>query len=217
MDKLNSMPNISNKHLDDKTRIDDGLVRCNWPNAVDELYLAYHDNSWGVPVYDDQQLFAKLILDGFQAGLSWIIILRKESAFYKAFHNFDPYILANLSDDELAIQLENADIIRNKSKIFAVRSNAQAYIKLHEDIGFANYWWGQVGGQPLNAKLTANDAHPTKSDLSEAISKDLKKRGFKFVGPTIVYAFMEAVGLINNHLVSCHSHQACVDKIADLP
>ncbi|MCJ8323130.1 MAG: DNA-3-methyladenine glycosylase I [Rhizobiales bacterium] len=216
MDNVDNINSAARKHLDDESRVGDGLARCNWPNAVDELYLAYHDNSWGVPVYDDQQLFAKMILDGFQAGLSWIIILRKEAAFYKAFHNFDPYILANLSDEELEKQLKNADIIRNRSKIFAVRSNAQAYLKLHAEVGFANYWWGQVGGRPLNAKLTADDTHPAKSELSEAISKDLKKRGFKFVGPTIIYAFMEAVGLINNHLVSCHCHQTCVNKIVDL-
>lgn len=206
---------IRNRHSDDIIRINDGLNRCEWPNDDDELYLAYHDNAWGVPEYNDQALFAKLILDGFQAGLSWIVILRKEEAFRKAFHDFDPHILATISDEELEAQMQNAGIVRNRSKIFAVRSNAQAYLILHQETGFANYWWQQVNGKPMDRQRQPNAAYPTKSDLSEAISKDLKKRGFKFVGPTIVYAFMEAVGLINNHLVTCHCHAKCVAKIED--
>ncbi|MGL1922114.1 MAG: DNA-3-methyladenine glycosylase I [Hyphomicrobiales bacterium] len=204
---------IRNRHSDDNIRIGDGISRCEWPNDDDELYLAYHDNAWGVPEYNDQALFAKLILDGFQAGLSWIVILRKEEAFREAFHNFDPHILSTISDDELEAQMKNTGIVRNRSKIFAVRSNAQAYLKLHQEVGFANYWWQQVDGKPIDRQRQPNAAYPTKSELSENISKDLKKRGFKYVGPTIVYAFMEAVGLINNHLVTCHSHQKCVAKI----
>ncbi|NRA86763.1 MAG: DNA-3-methyladenine glycosylase I [Rhizobiales bacterium] len=202
---------VTSRHLDNKVRVNDGLTRCNWPVKGDELYLAYHDNAWGVPEYDDHALFAKLILDGFQAGLSWIVILRKEEAFRKAFHNLDPNILATISDEALEAQMQNADIVRNRSKIFALRTNAQAYLILHQEIGFSNYWWGQVNGNPLNNKLKAGDAYPTKTELSEAISKDLKKRGFKFIGPTIIYAFMQAVGLINDHFITCHCHDKCVN------
>lgn len=206
---------IRNRHSDDIIRTNDGLPRCSWPNHDDELYLAYHDNAWGMPEYDDQALFAKLILDGFQAGLSWIVILRKEEAFRTAFHNFDPTILATLSDEELESQMQNAGIVRNRSKIFAVRTNAQAYLKLHQETGFANYWWALVDEKPMDRQRKPEEPYPTKSELSEAISKDLKKRGFKYVGPTIVYAFMEAVGLINNHVITCHCHQKCLDKIRD--
>lgn len=199
--------------MDGKIRVNDGKKRCNWPAKDDELYLAYHDNSWGVPEYDDQALFAKLILDGFQAGLSWIIILRKEPAFYKAFANFDPNIIANFSDEALEQQVLNKDIIRNRSKIFALRSNAQAYLKLHDEMGFANYWWQMVGGKPIVNQLKPGDSYPTKSELSEKISKDLKKRGFKYIGPTIIYAFMQAVGLINDHDINCHCHQKCLDLV----
>lgn len=204
---------IRNRHSDDVIRIGDNLPRCSWPNDDDELYLAYHDNAWGVPEYDDQALFAKLILDGFQAGLSWIVILRKEEAFRKAFHNFDPHILATIADDELEAQMQNPGIVRNRSKIKSVKTNAQAYLKLHQEVGFANYWWQQVGNQPIDRQRKPDEPYPTKSELSEQISKDLKKRGFKFVGPTIIYAFMEAVGLINNHTITCHSHQKCVDQV----
>ncbi|MBL1241381.1 MAG: DNA-3-methyladenine glycosylase I [OCS116 cluster bacterium] len=206
---------IRNRHSDDIIRIGDGLTRCSWPNEDDELYLAYHDNAWGVPEYDDQALFAKLILDGFQAGLSWIVILRKEEAFRTAFHNFDPHILATISDQELDAQMQNPGIVRNRSKIKSVKTNAQAYLKLHQEVGFANYWWQQVGNKPIDRQRKADEPYPTKSELSEAISKDLKKHGFKFVGPTIVYAFMEAVGLINNHVVTCHSHQKCRNQIKE--
>lgn len=204
---------IRNRHSDDIIRIGDNVPRCEWPNDDDELYLAYHDNAWGVPEYNDQALFAKLILDGFQAGLSWIVILRKEEAFREAFHDFDPHILATISDEELEAQMQNAGIVRNRSKIMAVRSNAQAYLKLHQEIGFANYWWNLVDGTPQDIQRKPNEPYLTKSALTEQISKDLKKRGFKFVGPTIIYAFMEAVGLINNHLITCHCHQKCLDKI----
>ncbi len=198
------------RHLDNKTRVGDGLPRCEWPADNDELYLAYHDNAWGIPEYDDKALFAKLILDGFQAGLSWIVILRKEESFRQVFHNLDPHILATLSDDELEIQMQNKDIVRNRAKIFALRTNAQAYLKLHQEMGFANYWWGYVNNKPIDRKVKSKDDYLSKCNLSETISKDLKKRGFKFIGPTIVYAFMQAVGLINDHLVTCHSHQKCV-------
>ena len=183
------------------------ISRCTWP-GTDPLYVDYHDQEWGVPVYDDQALFAKLLLDGAQAGLSWITILRKRENYYKAFDDFDPQKMARYGDATIAELLANPGIIRNRQKVNAFIRNAQAYLKLKDGLGsFSDYLWGFVGGQPILNDWTSLDQLPAKTPVSEAMSKDLKSRGFSFVGPTICYAFMQAVGMVNDHLVTCFRYQ----------
>ena len=178
------------------------LVRCTWCNSS-ELYQKYHDEEWGVPVYDDHKLFEFLLLETFQAGLSWITILNKRENFRKAFDNFDYKKIANYSEDKIQDLLQNPGIIRNKLKVYSAVSNAQAFIKVQDEFGsFSKYIWGFVGGKPIDNKWKGGDV-PAKTELSDAISKDLKKRGFNFVGSTIMYAFMQATGMVNDHLVSC--------------
>jgi DNA-3-methyladenine glycosylase I len=179
------------------------LTRCSWPGD-DPLYVAYHDEEWGVPVYDDQALFAKLLLDGAQAGLSWITILRKRENYYAAFDDFDPEKMARYDAARVAELLANPGIVRNKLKVNAFIKNAQAYLKIQDELGsFRDYIWGFVGDAPItNAWKTLAEV-PTTSPEAEAMSKDLKKRGFSFVGPTICYAFMQAVGMVNDHTVDC--------------
>jgi DNA-3-methyladenine glycosylase I len=179
------------------------IIRCAWPGD-DPLYVAYHDEEWGVPVYNDQALFAKLLLDGAQAGLSWITILRKRENYYAAFDDFDPEKMACYDDAKIAELLTNPGIVRNKLKVNAFVKNAQAYLKLQEEWGsFSDYLWGFVERKPIvNTWKTMTDL-PATSAEAEAMSKDLKKRGFSFVGPTICYAFMQAVGMVNDHTVDC--------------
>ena len=177
--------------------------KCGWC-VGDELYEAYHDNEWGVPVYDDHQLFEFLILETFQAGLSWITILRKRENFRQAFDFFDYKKIANYDEDKKAELLQNAGIIRNKLKVNATISNAQTFIKVQEEFGsFSKYIWGFVDGKPIKNKLKNCKDGPANTPLSDALSKDLKKRGFKFVGSTVVYAHMQATGMINDHEVGC--------------
>ena len=183
------------------------ISRCTWP-GTDPLYVDYHDQEWGVPVYDDQALFAKLLLDGAQAGLSWITILRKRENYYKAFDDFDPQKMARYDDAKIAELLTNPGIVRNQKKVNAFIRNAQAYLNLKDELGsFSDYLWGFVGGQPILNDWTSLDQLPAKTPVSEAMSKDLKSRGFSFVGPTICYAFMQAVGMVNDHLVTCFRYQ----------
>ncbi len=186
----------------------DQLHRCPWPTN-DPLYIQYHDEEWGVPVYDDQLLLAKLILDGAQAGLSWITILRKREGYWAAFDNFDPEKMARYDDAKIAELMNNAGIIRNRQKINSAIKNAQAYLRLHEERGdsFSNYLWSFVGGKPIVNALKTDADYVAISPESEAMSKALKKRGFSFVGPTICYAFMQAVGMVNDHLVSCFRYE----------
>ena len=181
----------------------DTKMRCAWPGD-DPLYVAYHDEEWGVPVYDNRDLFAKLLLDGAQAGLSWITILRKRENYYTAFDNFNPEKIALYDDAKIAELLANPGIVRNKLKVNAFVKNAQAYLQLQDEIGsFSDYLWSFVGGKPIvNAWKTMAEL-PATSTQSEAMSKALKKRGFSFVGPTICYAFMQAVGMVNDHTVDC--------------
>jgi DNA-3-methyladenine glycosylase I len=181
----------------------DSQKRCKWPGD-DPLMTTYHDEEWGVPVYADQALFAKLLLDGAQAGLSWITILRKRENYYKAFDDFDPARMANYGDEEIAELLANPGIVRNRLKVHAFVKNAQAYLSLLEETGsFSDYLWGFVGGKPIvNGWKTLADL-PAQTPESAAMSKALKKRGFSFVGPTICYAFMQAVGMVNDHTVDC--------------
>ncbi len=179
------------------------INRCPWPGN-DPLYVRYHDDEWGVPVYDNQDLFAKLILDGAQAGLSWITILRKREAYDQAFDGFDPEKIARYDDVKFEELMGNAGIVRNRQKISATIKNAQAFLQLQDELGsFSDYLWSFVGGAPrVNHWRTLNQL-PAQTAASQAMSKALKKRGFSFVGPTICYAFMQAVGMVNDHLIDC--------------
>jgi DNA-3-methyladenine glycosylase I len=184
----------------------DGLMRCPWPSD-DPFYVAYHDDEWGVPEFDDRALFEKLILDGFQAGLSWITILRKRDNFRKAFDNFEPSKIAKYDAKKIAALMNDAGIVRNRSKIEGAVASAKAYLKIMEEgPGFSKLLWGYVGGKPRINTFKTTATVPAATPISIAISKDLSARGFKFVGPTIVYAFMQAVGMVNDHLVSCYCH-----------
>ena len=177
--------------------------RCAWLGD-DPLYVAYHDEEWGVPVFDDQALFAKLLLDGAQAGLSWITILRKRQNYYDAFDDFNPEKMARYDDAKIAELLANPGIVRNRLKVNAFVRNAQAYLDYQAASGsFSQYLWGFVGGAPMINAWQEMSQVPATSPESEAMSKDLKKRGFSFVGPTICYAFMQAVGMVNDHTVNC--------------
>lgn len=181
----------------------DEKFRCSWCGN-DPLYVQYHDEEWGAPVYDDRQLFAKLVLDGAQAGLSWITILRKRDSYYAAFDRFDPVKMAAYDEAKFAELMNNPGIVRNRQKIRAAIKNAQAYLALQEEEGhFSDYLWSFVGGKPLQNGWESLADLPAKTAVSEAMSKALKKRGFSFVGPTICYAFMQAVGMVNDHVVDC--------------
>ena len=177
--------------------------RCGWCEG-DALYEAYHDYEWGVPVYDDATLFEFLILETFQAGLSWITVLRKRDHFRKAFDNFDYKKIANYQPDKIENLLQDAGIIRNKLKVNATVTNAQAFIKVQETFGsFGAYIWSFVDGKPIKNSVSNYKEAPANTPLSDTISKDLKKRGFKFVGSTVVYAHMQATGMVNDHEVNC--------------
>jgi DNA-3-methyladenine glycosylase I len=188
---------------------DDGLVRCSWP-GTDPLYVAYHDDEWGVPGYDSRALFEKLLLDGFQAGLSWITILRKRDAFRRAFDGFEPIKMARYTEKRRAKLMADPGIVRNRAKIEAAVTNARAYLDIEAKEGFSAYMWGFVDGAPIDNRVAALKDVPAASPLAETISKDLKARGFRFCGPTIVYAFMQAVGMVNDHVTVCHRHDACL-------
>jgi len=180
--------------------------RCLWA-GTDPLYLAYHDREWGVPLHEDRKLFEMLILEGAQAGLSWITILRKRKAFREAFDQFDPSKIAGYEQKRIRELLHNPGIIRNRLKIHAAVQNAQAFLKVVEEFGsFDRYLWQVVGGRPLQNRWGRGQDIPARTRESDALSKDLKKRGFKFVGPTICYAFMQAVGMVNDHLTTCFRH-----------
>ena len=184
--------------------------RCPWP-GTDPLYIAYHDEEWGVPERDDRALYEKLVLDGFQAGLSWITILRKREAFRRAFAGFAPERIARFPSKKVEALMQDEGIVRNRMKIEGTVASARAWLQMMEQgAGFAAYLWGFVDGKPIVNRYRAMTEIPAETELSRAISKDLKSRGFKFCGPTIVYAFMQATGMVNDHLMSCHRHAACV-------
>jgi DNA-3-methyladenine glycosylase I len=187
---------------------EDGLHRCPWP-GTDPLYIAYHDEEWGVPEWDDRALFEKLILDGFQAGLSWITILRKRDTFRLAFDGFDPEKIARYDEAKFATLMADPGIVRNRAKIAAAPALARAWLDLQGKGGFARHLWGFVDDKPVAAPRKTLADVPALSPQAEALSKDLKQRGAKFVGPTIVYAFMQAVGMVNDHLGRCHRCAAC--------
>ena len=185
---------------------DTPISRCSWP-GTDPLYLAYHDEEWGVPVHDDRKLFEFLTLETFQAGLSWITILRKRENFREAFDDFDYLKIAMYEQEKIDTLLTNPGIIRNKLKIHATISNARAFMEVQREFGsFDTYIWGFVDHQPIINRWETDADVPDNTPLSDMISKDLKKRGFKFVGSTVVYAHMQATGMVNDHVVGCFRH-----------
>jgi len=179
------------------------LKRCPWP-IDDPLMIEYHDREWGVPLHDDQKIFELIVLEGMQAGLSWLTVLRKRENFRKAFKNFDPRLVAKFTNRDLERLLRDAGIIRNRQKLEAAITNARAFLAVQKEFGtFDKYMWQFVGGKPIKHRLRSLSQLQATSPESDRFSKDLKRRGFKFVGSTIVYAHMQATGMINDHLVGC--------------
>jgi DNA-3-methyladenine glycosylase I len=179
-------------------------TRCAWVNLKNKLYVSYHDREWGKSVHDDLVHFEFITLEGAQAGLSWETILNKRESYRKLFSGFDPKKIARFTPKKIADLLVNPAIVRNKLKIESTVINAKAFLKIQKEFGsFDKYIWAFVDNQPIVNKLTTTDPYPTRSEISDRISKDLKKRGFKFIGTTIIYAYMQAVGLVNDHMVSC--------------
>jgi DNA-3-methyladenine glycosylase I len=184
-------------------------ARCPWP-GTDPLYVAYHDEEWGVPERDDRALYEKLVLDGFQAGLSWITILRKREAFRLAFDGFDPEKIARYPKRKVEALMRDQGIVRNRMKIEGAIASARAWLDIMETgAGFAPFLWDFTGGKPIVNRYKTTRQVPAETELSRKISKELKARGFKFCGPTIIYAFMQAVGMVNDHLIGCPRHAAC--------
>lgn len=178
--------------------------RCEWCDESSELYTQYHDQQWGVPVVDDQELFEMLILEGMQAGLSWLTVLNKRENFRQAFDQFDYHKIASYDATKIAELLENPGIIRNRLKVNGTVKNAKAFIAIQKEFGsFKNYIWEYVDFQPIQNQFKELKEIPAQTEISEKISKDLKKRGMTFVGPTIIYAFMQAIGMVNDHVQSC--------------
>ncbi len=183
--------------------------RCDWCGD-DPLYVSYHDNQWGRPVYDPLELFEKLCLDGQQAGLSWITILRKLESYRAAYANFDPEQIIRFDDSDIERLMQDSGIVRNRLKVQSIIKNARGYLAMQEEgIDFSQFLWDFVDGKPLVNHWRSMSEVPTETPASQAMSKALKKRGFTFVGPTICYAFMQAVGMVNDHLVDCPQHSLC--------
>lgn len=179
--------------------------RCSWANPANQIYLDYHDFEWGRPVFDDLHLFEMLCLEGAQAGLSWETILKKREHYRKVFDGFDPYKMAKYKEKKITKLLADAGIVRNRLKVNAFVENAKAYIELEKaGESFSKYLWDFVDGVPIKRKAKDLNALPTQTEISQKMSKDLKKRGFRFVGPTICYAFMQAVGMVNDHTSDCY-------------
>ena len=187
---------------------DDNVKRCGWC-GTEPIYVAYHDEDWGVPEYDSRALFEKLILDGFQAGLSWITILKKRENFRAAFAGFDPAKITTFTAADVERLMQDKGIVRNRAKIVNAIKSAKIWLEIQAEDDFAKWLWSFVGGTPLQNGLKETDANPTSSPESLAMSKALKQRGFNFCGPVIIYAFMQAVGMVNDHLVGCHRNVAC--------
>ena len=184
--------------------------RCAWVLGVDDQYLAYHDDEWGVPVHDDRTQFEFLILEGAQAGLSWATVLRKREGYRKAFVDFDPQKVARFTAKRVEKLLTDPSIIRNRQKVNSAITNAKAFLDVQEEFGsFSDYIWGFVDGKPIQNKWKTDGDLPATSPVSDLLSKDLKKRGFKFVGSTIIYAHMQATGLVNDHVTTCYRHSQC--------
>jgi DNA-3-methyladenine glycosylase I len=192
--------------------VTDSRSRCPWCLKVSDEYQAYHDHEWGVPARDDCTQFEFLILEGAQAGLSWSTVLHKRAGYRKAFANFDPVKVSRFTDKRLEKLAQDASIIRNRLKIASARSNARAFLEVQAEFGtFSDYIWGFVDGQPVQNKWISQAKVPATSAVSDALSKDLKKRGFKFVGSTIMYAHMQATGMVNDHLKSCYRYAECAE------
>lgn len=181
-------------------------IRCTWANPVNPRYLAYHDNEWGVPCHDENTLFEMLNLEGAQAGLSWETILNKRASYREAFDDWDPATIAAYGPDKVTTLLANPGIVRNKLKVAATITNAQAYLRMREEgLTLDAYLWGWVNGKPIINRFD-RASRPAKTELSDRLSKDLAKRGFKFVGSTIIYAYMQGIGMVNDHDVECFCH-----------
>lgn len=185
------------------------LEGCTWPGLTDPLYTRYHDEEWGVPKADEHDLFEKLALEGFQAGLSWLTILRKRENFRKAFRGFDPESIARFTSKDVERLMSDTGIVRNRLKIEATIDNAKAYLKLRERTTLAVFLWGQLENGPIENRYESMKQLPAETPLSKHISKALKKEGFRFVGPTTMYAFMQATGMVNDHVLGCPRHAAC--------
>ena len=184
-------------------------VRCPWGGIEDVEYSRYHDEEWGVPMTDDRALLEKLVLEGFQSGLSWLTILKKRDNFRRAFHGFDAARIARYTDKDRARLMADAGIVRNRLKIEATIDNARAYLALTEKQSLASFLWGFLDGRPvINVRHSLKEV-PAETDLSKRISKALKAEGFRFVGPTTIYAFMQSTGMVNDHLIGCHRHEPC--------
>jgi DNA-3-methyladenine glycosylase I len=190
-----------------------GLIRCGWAGP-DQIYLDYHDTEWGVPERDGRALWEKLILDGFQAGLSWITILKKRENFRRAFAGFDPAVIAGWGEADVARLLADPGIIRHRGKIEATIRNAQAYLRIEAREGFSTWLWSFIGPEPIQNRWHSLAEVPAETPLSRQVSAALKAEGFKFCGPTIVYAWMQATGMVNDHLVTCHRHHAVASGAA---
>jgi len=187
------------------------LQRCAWSLSNGDLYEKYHDQEWGEPVHDDKKLFEFLVLESAQAGLSWAIILKKREGYRKAFANFDPVKVAKFTEKDVEKLLKNEGIIRNGMKIRAAINNAQRFLEVQKEFGsFAEYMWDFVDGKPLDGRRKSIKDIPSKTELAEKFSKDLKKRGFKFLGPVVCYAHMQAVGMVNDHEISCFRYKQLV-------
>jgi DNA-3-methyladenine glycosylase I len=191
----------------------DGLARCPWPK-LDPLYVRYHDEEWGVPEYDDRALYEKLVLDGFQAGLSWITILRKRENFRRAFDDFEPERIARYTPRRIEKLMQDEGIVRNRMKIEGAVLSARAYLAVMETAGgFSRLLWNFLDGKPKVNRFRSTSQVPAETALSRKMAKELAGRGFKFCGPTIVYAFMQATGMVNDHIVSCHRHAALASLV----
>jgi DNA-3-methyladenine glycosylase I len=187
----------------------DAVSRCPWTGIADPLYARYHDEEWGVPKTDDTALFEKLVLEGFQAGLSWLTILRKRENFRQAFHGFDAAHIVRYRETDIARLMADSGIVRNKLKVEATIANARALLRLQERTSLAAFLWGMVDGRPQINRHSTFKTVPAATPASKAMSKALLAQGFRFVGPTTVYAFMQAVGMVNDHLVGCFRHEPC--------
>ncbi len=188
---------------------DVAIVRCPWAGIADPEYARYHDEEWGVPMTDDTRLFEKLVLEGFQSGLSWLTILRKRDNFRRAFHGFEADRIARYGETDIARLLADVGIVRHRGKIEAAISNAKALVNLQKRTSLSAFVWDRAGGRPqIHARASGSDV-PAQTEQSKQTSKALKAEGFRFVGPTTVYAFMQSTGMVNDHLVSCHRHAAC--------
>jgi len=198
------MLSVSQSHM---TR--DNRTRCLWCQSGNDLYIRYHDTEWGVPAYDDRTQFEFLILEGAQAGLSWATILNKREGYREAFAGFDPERIARFGKRDVERLLKNPGIVRNRLKVEAAIANAKAFLEVQDEQSFGKYMWSFVDGKPIDNKLKTHKNVPATSKESDALSKDLKKRGFKFVGSTIIYAHMQATGMVNDHRVDCFRYREC--------